>query len=66
MIQIDVIRFLVGKGPGRTEIELAKAIHGDDAYQQQVNQDVRMLVDAGKIVRRGGGGPNDPYRYYPA
>ncbi len=64
MIQIDVIQFLIEKGPGRTEIELARAIHGDNAYQQQVNQDVRMLVGKGKIERRGTGGPNDPYRYF--
>jgi hypothetical protein len=65
MIQIDVLQFLVEKGPGRTEIELARAIHDDTAYQQQVNQDIRMLSDRGSIERRGGGGPNDPYRYHP-
>jgi hypothetical protein len=65
MIQIDVIKFLIGKGPGRSEIDLARSIHGDKAYQQQVNQDIRMLVDSGQIERDGGGGVNDPYRYYP-
>lgn len=64
MVQIDVLQFLIEKGPGRTEIELARAIHGDTAYQQQVNQDLRMLVDEGKIKRRGMGGTNDPYRYW--
>ena len=38
MIQIDVLQFLVGKGPNRTEVELARAIHGDAAYQQQVTR----------------------------
>ena len=65
MTQIDVLQFLIAKGPDRTEIELARAIHGDAAYQQQVNQDIRMLVDRGDIKRRGSGGPNDPYRYRP-
>jgi len=64
MIQIDVLQFLIEKGPNRTEIELARAIHGDYAYQQQVNQDIRML-DRGEVERRGSGGPNDPYRYHP-
>lgn len=35
MIQVDVLQFLIEKGPGRTEIELARAIHGDKGYQQQ-------------------------------
>ncbi|KRQ01294.1 hypothetical protein AOQ73_18235 [Bradyrhizobium pachyrhizi] len=65
MIQISVLKFLVEKGPGRTEIELARAIHGESAYQQQVNQDLRMLVDREAVERRGGGGPEEPYRYYP-
>jgi len=66
MIQIDVLQFLIAKGPGRTEIELARAIHGDQAYQQQVNQDLRMLVDRNVVERRKEGGPNDPYKYYSA
>jgi hypothetical protein len=65
MIQVDVLQFLIEKGPDRTEIELARSIHGDNAYQQQVNQDLRMLADRGSIERRGGGGQHDPYRYFP-
>jgi predicted transcriptional regulator len=65
MTQIDVLEFLIQKGPGRTEMELAQAIHGDKAYQQRVNQDCNMLVNAGKVERRGGGGPGDPFRYWP-
>jgi predicted transcriptional regulator len=65
MIQVDVLQLLVEKGPGRTEIELARSINGDTAYQQQVNQDLRMLVDRGTVVRQGAGGVNDPYRYHP-
>lgn len=65
MIQQDVVAFLIEKGPGRTETELAKAIFGDKGYQQQVNQDCRMLADRGAVERRGGG-PGDPSRYYPS
>ena len=65
LTQADVITFLVLKGSGRTERELAQAIHGNNAYQQQVNQDCQMLVLRGKVERRGQGGPADPYRYFP-
>ncbi len=64
----EALVFLVEKGPGRTEAELAEAIYGPgpQAYQQHVNQDCRMLADARKIERRGAGGPADPFRYFPA
>ncbi len=65
MVQIDVIAFLIEKGPGRTEAELAEAIFADRASQQRVNQDCRMLLDRGAVERRGSGGHADPYRYYP-
>jgi hypothetical protein len=65
MIQINVLEFLVQKGPGRTEVELARAIHGPSGYQQQVNQDLGMLVRANKVECRGQGGPGAPRRYYP-
>jgi hypothetical protein len=60
----DVLLFLIEKGPGRTEAQLAEAIYAGKAYQQRVNQDCRLLVDRGRITRRGDGGPSDPYKYY--
>jgi hypothetical protein len=60
----EVLVFLIEKGPGRTELELAEAIYGDRAYQQRVNQDCRLLVDRKQIERRGTGGQADPYRYF--
>lgn len=63
--QIDVLAYLIRTAPGRTEAQLAEAIHGDAAYQQRVNQDCRMLADQGVVERRGGGGQSDPYRYFP-
>jgi hypothetical protein len=65
MAQIDVLKFLIDKGPGRSEAELASAIHGETGYQQQVNQDCAALVSAGVVERRGNGGPADPFRYWP-
>jgi hypothetical protein len=66
MIQSNVLEFLIEKGPGRTEIELARAIHGASAYQQLVNQDLSALAYANRVERRGQGGPADPFRYYPS
>ena len=60
----DVLLFLIEKGPGRTEAELAEAVYADKAYQQRVNQDCRLLVTRGEIERRGAGGASDPYRYF--
>ena len=65
LVQIDVIEYLISKYPGRTEIEISQAIFGDNAYQQSVNQDCRMLARNGKIERRGQGGQSDPFKYYP-
>jgi hypothetical protein len=60
MIQLDVLQFLIEKGPGRTELELARAIHGDKGYQQQVNQDLSLLLSRGTVERR-----ENPDRYFP-
>jgi hypothetical protein len=61
----DVLEFLIQKGPGRTEAELAKAIFGEKGYPQLVNSDCRRLMHGHKVVRQGTG-RSDPYRYYPA
>lgn len=60
MTQIEVLDFLIAKGPGRTERELARAIFGERGQQPQVNQDCRMLEARGRI--RGEGHPR---RWYP-
>jgi transcriptional regulator with XRE-family HTH domain len=57
---------IVAARPGITESELAKAIKGKSGYQQQVNQDCRILVSNGLIERQGTGGKSDPYRYVEA
>ena len=44
MTQSDVLRYLIRKGPGRTELELARAIYGGKAYQQRVNQECYMMA----------------------
>lgn len=66
MTLADTLNFLIGNGPGRTEAQLAEAIFGAEGYPQRVNGDCRLLESRGHVERRGAGGPNDPYRYYPA
>jgi len=65
LTKIDVIEYLIENGPDRTEIELSKALYGPTGYQQQVNQECSMLVSSGRVKRRGAGGVNDPFRYFP-
>lgn len=48
----DTLKFLIEKGPGRTERELAHAIYGEKGYQQLVNQDCGLLVGSGKVEVR--------------
>ena len=60
----EVLLFLIEKGPGRTETQLAEAIFDSRAYQQRVNQDCQLLVSTGAVERRGAGGQSDPFKYY--
>jgi len=59
-----VLVFLIEKGPGRTETELADAV-GDRALEHQISAECRRLVDQGKVRRRGVGSLFDPFTYYP-
>ena len=60
----EVLMFLIEKGPGRTETELADAI-GDRSLEHQISMECRRLVDHEKARRRGTGSLFDPYTYYP-
>jgi hypothetical protein len=62
----DKIVDLVRRRPGMTELEIAKALFGPAAMQQQVNQQCRALLKSGRIVRLGSGGGSDPYTYHQA
>lgn len=65
LVQIDVLTYLIRKGPGRTAAELAKAIHDDVHQEASVYQDCLSLCASGTVERRGDGGLSDPFRYYP-
>ena len=64
MVRDDVER-IVGQMPGRTATELARALYGADGYQERINPVLRGLCATGRVRRQGGGGPGDPYRYFP-
>ena len=63
----QTLDYLIANGPGRSAIELSKAIYGDGekGTQQRVNPACNALITFGRVERRGGGVPNDPFRYYP-
>lgn len=47
-----------------TEEDIADMLFGQHhSYQQRVNSDCRLLVQQGRLVRHGKGGPADPYTY---
>lgn len=56
---LDVVR----RRPGMTELEIAKALYGAGAKQQDVNAHCRDLVERGAVERCGVGGPGDPFVY---
>lgn len=58
------IKEKIAERPGLTEAELAQAIFGMEGYQQRVNSTCRALIKRGEIIRRGTGGPSDPYTYH--
>jgi len=61
----DDIMYEVRRKAGRTEEELAALIFGrDKGYQQRVNSTCRRLVSERKVVRKGNGGPTDPFTYH--
>jgi hypothetical protein len=64
MTTADRIVDIVRRRQGMTEIEIARALYGADAKQQQVNADCRHLVESGALERQGVGGPGDPFTYH--
>lgn len=65
MTVADDIMDEVRRKGGHTEEDLAALIFGrNSAYQQRVNSTCRRLVSEGKVIRKGEGGRNDPFKYY--
>jgi len=65
MALADDIELLVFRSPGVTEAELAKELFGNRGYQQRVNSTCRRLIQQGRVMRHGNGGPGDPFTYHP-
>ena len=63
--QIEALLYLVENRPGRSALELSQAIHGDEAGELRVRQDLEKLISSGEIERRGNGSLSDPPLYYP-
>jgi hypothetical protein len=47
-----------------TEEDIADMLFGQNAYPQRVNSACRQLVKEGRLLRRGEGGPADPFTYH--
>jgi hypothetical protein len=58
----QAIEVIVCHRPGITEMNLARAIFGPEAYQQRVNSDCTWMTNAGYILRDDSTGPA---RYFP-
>ncbi|MDE2906699.1 MAG: hypothetical protein OXQ28_11515 [Acidobacteriota bacterium] len=56
---------LIAEEPGRTQLELTRAIYGPDLRHTRLNLQLGRLVKEGKLRREGVGGKADPFRYYP-
>jgi hypothetical protein len=65
MNQVDVLLYLIEKGPGRTEVQLSDALFGGGGEPTRVMQDLRDMAERGWVMQRGRGSEDDPYRYYP-
>lgn len=65
MTNANKLKAIIQESPGLTERELAAALYGPGAEQQRVNPVCRILVNTGMVERRGLGGGNDPFRYFP-
>jgi hypothetical protein len=62
---LDDVERLIREAPGLTATALAHRLFGHDGYHSRVSAECRALVHVRRVERRGGGGPGDPFTYYP-
>ncbi len=62
---IEDVERLIQETPGLTATALAQRLFGHDGYHSRVSAEIRALVHVGRVERRGGGGPGDPFTYHP-
>lgn len=65
-MMIDGVEQLIRRKPGSTASELAKALFGNDGYHERVSGYCLSLYRLSRVKRSGGGGPGDPFTYFPA
>ena len=64
LAQLDILLYLIENGPGRSALELAQAIYGEEGTELRVQQDLVRLVSSGEIERRGTGSLTAPHSYH--
>jgi hypothetical protein len=62
---LDDVERIIRTKPGLTATQIARVLFGADGYAEQVNYSCLRLARAGRIERRGRGGPGDPFTYHP-
>ncbi|WP_027584314.1 hypothetical protein [Bradyrhizobium sp. Ai1a-2] len=59
----DILREVRGK-PGLTAGAIVLLLFGDEAALRRNSPVCRRLVDNGRLIRRGKGGPSDAFTYH--
>ena len=62
---LDDVERIISEKPGLTATQIARVLYGPRGYAEQVNHGCLALARLGRIERRGGGGPGDPFKYFP-
>jgi hypothetical protein len=62
----DEIEKLVRSTPGITDMDLARALHERAGGRPRIVSICRRLVAEGRIERRGRGGWQQPFKFYPS
>ena len=55
----------IRKKPGRTQLEITRALFGKHVLYSRVSAQCRRLIREGIVYEKGKGGKSDPLRYYP-
>ena len=61
---LNSVYYQIYTGPGRTELELTRALFGEKMLFSRINMQIRKLMDTGRIYRVGKGNRSDPFRYF--
>ena len=62
---LDCVTFELSAEPGRTALELTRAVFGQELLYSRFSIQVRRLLKEGKVRRECAGNRRDPFRYFP-